>query len=425
MTPITKRTLPNGLRVVTIPLHDTQAVAVYVLTKVGSRYETRSINGVSHFIEHLMFKGTTKRPNTLAISRLLDGVGANYNAFTGKDWTGYYVKMNHEHTTLALDVVSDMLQHSKFDPKEIERERGVIIEEIKMYDENPLMAIEDLFESVVFGTHHQLGWNIAGPQSVIKNVSRKSLVDYRDRYYHAGNMWVVVAGRLHATIDKQIDQYFASVRRRPRTPKFRPYRVAAKPKSIRLKQQPLEQVQLGIGTRAYHYNDRRLPALNVLSTILGGNMSSRLFIQVRERRGLAYAVSSSVSPYEDTGCFMVHAGLEKGRVEEALHVIVAEMKKMKTAKVGPTELKRAKEYLRGKTILGLEDSDSLASWYGRQALFSKRILTPDEVLKRIAKVTAAEVRAVAKELFKPAQLRLAAIGPIKDPKPLAAILRQV
>lgn len=425
MTAVHRRTLPNGLRVVTIPLHDTQAVAVYVLTKVGSRYETRSINGAAHFIEHLMFKGTTKRPNTLAISKLLDGVGASYNAFTGKDWTGYYVKMNHEHTRLALDVVSDMLQHSKFDPKEIERERGVITEEIKMYDENPIMTIEDLFETAVFGHQHQLGWNIAGPQSVIKKVSRKSLINFRDRYYHAGNMWVVVAGKLGPHIDQQIDSYFAGVHRRPRTPMFSPYRLPPKAIPVRLKYKELEQIQVGLGMRAYHYNDKRLPALNVLSVILGGNMSSRLFIQVRERRGLAYAVSSSANPYEDTGCFMVHAGLEKTRINEALTVIVAEMKKLKTTKVGPTELKRAKEFIRGKTILSLEDSDSLASWYGRQALFSKKSLSPDDILKRIAKVTAADVRAVAKHLFRPANMRLAIIGPLKDAKPLAAILRQV
>ncbi len=424
MRTVHRTTLPNGLRVVTIPLHDTQAVAVYVLTKVGSRYETRAINGVSHFIEHLMFKGTTRRPTTLDISKLLDGVGASYNAFTSKDCTGYYVKMNHEHTELALDVVSDMLQHSLFDPKEIERERGVIIEEIKMYDENPIMAIEDLFEGAVFGSHHPLGWNIAGPQSVIKQVSRAALLKYRDQYYHAGNMWVVVAGKLHPHINRQILKYFKTVKRRPRTPTFKPYRVASSAPVV-VQHKELEQVQLGLGMRSYSYTDKRTPALQVLSVILGGNMSSRLFIQVRERRGLAYSVSSSPNPYEDSGCFMIHAGLEKGRLEEALKVIVAEMKKMKTTKVGAVELQRAKEYIRGKTILGLEDSDSLASWYGRQSLFSKKVQSPEEVLAKIAKVTATEVQKIAKQLFRPSLMRLAIVGPFKDPKPLVKIIQTV
>ncbi|MBI5467478.1 MAG: insulinase family protein [Candidatus Kerfeldbacteria bacterium] len=424
MTPYHHRALPNGLRILTVPLHDTQAVTVFVFAKVGSRYERRSINGVSHFIEHLMFKGTTKRPNTLAISKLLDGVGANYNAFTSKDWTGYYVKINHEHTPLALDIVSDMLQHSKFDPKEIERERGVIIEEIKMYDENPVMTIEDLFEAVVFGDHHQLGWNIAGPQAVIRNVSRRDLLTYRDRYYHAGNMWVVVAGKLSPHLDREIDRYFRTVKRRPANPPFRPYKVAPQP-AVKLKKKELEQVQIGLGTRAYGYNDKRLPALNVLSVILGGNMSSRLFIQVRERRGLAYSVSAGANPYEDTGCFMVHAGLEKSRLQDALTVIVAELKKLKTTPVTSVELKRAKEFLRGKMILSIEDSDSLASWYGRQALFGKKILTPEQALKKVAAVTAKDVQRVARHLFRPSAMRLAVVGPYADAKPFTKILKQV
>lgn len=424
MRTVHRTTLPNGLRVVTIPLHDTQAVAVYVLAKVGSRYETRSINGISHFIEHLMFKGTTKRPTTLDISKLLDGVGASYNAFTSKDCTGYYVKMNHEHTELALDVVSDMLQHSLFDPKEIARERGVIVEEIKMYDENPIMAIEDLFEGAVFGNHHPLGWNIAGPQSVIKNVSRSSIIRYRDQYYHAGNMWVVVAGKLGPNINQQILKYFKSVKKKPHTPTFKPYHRATSAPVV-IKQKDLEQVQIGLGMTSYSYTDKRLPALQLLSVILGGNMSSRLFIQVRERRGLAYSVSASPNPYEDSGCFMIHAGLEKGRLEEALKVIVAEMKKMKTTRVSTIELNRAKEFIRGKTILSLEDSDSLASWYGRQSLFHTKVQTPEEMLAKIAKVTAAEVQAVAQHLFKPANMKLAIVGPYKDSRPFAKIIRTV
>ncbi len=416
--------LPNGLRVVTIPLHDTQAVAVYVLTKVGSRYETRSINGISHFIEHLMFKGTTKRPTTLDISKLLDGVGASYNAFTSKDCTGYYVKMNHEHTELALDVVSDMLQNSLFDANEIERERNVIIEEIKMYNENPIMAIEDLFEGAVFGQHHPLGWNIAGPQSVIRQVTRKEIIKYRDQYYHAGNMWVVVAGKLNPKINQQILKYFKTVKRQPRTPKFKPYQAApAIPVVMRHKE--LEQVQLGLGVRSYAYTDKKQAALTVLSVMLGGNMSSRLFVEVREKRGLAYDVTCSPNPYEDSGCFMVHAGLEKSRLAEALQVIVAEMKKLKTTLVGAAELAQAKEFIRGKTILGLEDSDSLASWYGRQSLFNSKTQSPEDVLKKIANVTAADVQAVANELFKPANMHLALIGPYKDPKPFAKIIKTI
>ncbi|MBI3572936.1 MAG: insulinase family protein [Candidatus Kerfeldbacteria bacterium] len=427
MTPrnIHRHTLANGLRLVTVPLHDTQAVTVFVFAKVGSRYERRSLNGVSHFIEHLMFKGTRRRPNTLAISKLLDGVGASYNAFTSKDWTGYYVKINHEHTDLALDILSDMLGHSKFDSQELERERGVIIEEINMYDDNPLMSIEDLFESTVFGSVHPLGWNIAGPRHVIRRVSRASMIGYRDRYYHAENMWVVAAGQLPKNLDAMVNRHFRKFPRRPTTPHFRPYRIPAATKTVRIKHKELEQVQVGLGTRAYGYTDRRLPALNLLGVVLGGNMSSRLFIQVRERRGLAYSVHTSVNPYEDTGTFMIQAGLEKTKLDGALTVMLEELKRIKQTKVGPAELKRAKEFLRGKMILDLEDSDSLASWYGRQALFHKKIEDPEEAMARIGRVTSKEIQALAKTLFRPSNMRLAVIGPFKQTAPLAKLIRRV
>lgn len=406
--------LPNGLRVLAVPLHDTKAVTIFVFAKVGSRFEPKAINGASHFIEHLMFKGTTKRPNTLAISKELDGVGAQYNAFTSKDWTGYYVKINHEHADLAVDVVSDMLLRSLFDPKEIDRERGVIIEEINMYEDNPLMSIEDLFETAIFGERHPLGWNIAGPREVIRKVTREELLGYRDRFYHAGNMLVVVAGKIDGRTHRMLASAFRTLKARPKTPIAKPYTIPASIKPVRLKFKEGEQVQLALGTLAYSYTDRRLPALNVLSIILGGNMSSRLFIQVRERRGLAYSVHSSSNPYEDTGTFMIHAGLEKTRVDEALRVILDELKRMKTTKVGPAELKRAKEYVRGKMVLDFEDSDAQASWYGRQALFHKTIETPEQAMAKIAAVTAADIQRVAKHLFRPANLRLAMIGPFRD-----------
>lgn len=418
-------TLANGLRVVTIPLQDTKAVTIFVFAKVGSRHETRRSNGIAHFIEHLMFKGTKKRPTTLSISRLLDGVGAGYNAFTSKDWTGYYVKINAEHTELALDVVSDMLRNSLFDSKEIERERGVIVEEINMYDDNPLMSIDDVFERAVFGDQHPLGWNIAGPREVIRKVNRATLLKFRNQYYHAKNMWVVVAGKQSPDLAKQIRTYFKPVRSRPSTPKFIPYRVPRPIVPIQLKWKEAEQVQLAVGMKSMSYTDRRLPAASVLATLLGGTMSSRLFIQVRERRGLAYSVRASINPYEDTGGFMIQAGLEKTRVPEALRVILDELSKLKTTKVSPIELKRTKENMRGKTILELEDSDSIASWYGRQALFHKKIETPEQALKKIAQVTAGEIQALARQLFRPTNMRLAIIGPFKDPKPFAKILRRV
>lgn len=416
--------LSNGLRVLTVPLHDTKAVTVFVFAKVGSRNERQDINGISHFIEHMMFKGTKKRPSTLAISKLLDGVGASYNAFTSKDWTGYYVKISAKHASLALDIVSDILRHSTFPPEEIEKERGAVIEEINMYEDNPTMSIDDLFEQVVFGTHHPLGWNIAGPKEVIRTVSRATMLRYRQQFYHAKNMWVVVAGHMDEDIDQEIKKYFGAVRPRTTTPKTKPYHPV-QGKSIIVKNKDVEQIQIGLGARAFGYNDKRQPALGLLSNILGGSMSSRLFIQVRERRGLCYSVHASTSPYEDTGAFMIQAGLDKSRLVEALKVIMAELKKLKTTPVSAAELKRAKENTRGRMDLSFEDSDALASWYGRQALFYKKIKSPEQALAEVMKVTAKDIQAVAKTLFQSTAMRLAIIGPVKETKELEQIIKKI
>ncbi len=418
------RTLPNGLRVVTVPLNDTKAVTVFVFAKVGSRYETRNINGISHFIEHMMFKGTKKRRSTLAISKLLDGVGASYNAFTSKDWTGYYVKISAKHADLALDIVSDILRNSTFPAAEIEKERGAVIEEINMYEDNPTMSIDDLFEGAIFGEHHPLGWNIAGPREVIRKVNRSTMVAYRERYYHAKNMWVVVTGKLEPQIDQRIKEYFGPVKTHASTPKAKPYRVGKTP-AVVVKHKDVEQTQIGLGVRSFGYNDKRQPALSLLSNILGGSMSSRLFIQVRERRGLCYSVHSSVNPYEDTGAFMIQAGLDKARLPEALNVIMAELKRLKTTPVSPVELKRAKENTRGRMDLSFEDSDALASWYGRQSLFYKKIKTPEEALAEVMKVTPKDIQAVAKTLFTSKSMRLAIIGPVKDGRQFAKIIKKV
>lgn len=408
--------LSNGLRLVTIPLHDTKAITVFVLVKVGSRYETRAINGASHFLEHLMFKGTKQRPSPLAITKLLDGVGASYNAFTSKDVTGYYVKINAERTELALDVLADITSHSLFRPAEINRERGVIAEEIKMYDENPVLSIEDLHDEVLFGRHHPLGWSVLGPRAVIDHISRAALLRYKDRYYHAGNIWVVAAGRLPEHMSALVKKYFSGFPARRAATPFARYRPAAGP-IVRLQHRATEQVQLALGMLGLRYQDPKLPALSVLSNILGGTMSSRLFVQIREKRGLAYSVQASVSPYEDTGAVTISAGLDKDKAQAALRVILQELQKFRTAPVTAAELRRAKEYLRGRAILDLEDSSALAGWYGRRALFGKTIQDPSTALKKIAAVTAADVQAVANKLFRPARYRLALIGPFRDERP--------
>lgn len=404
-------TFPNGLRVLTVPLQETKAVTVLVLCKVGSRFESAGLNGVSHFVEHLMFKGTTRRPNTLAISRLLDGVGAEYNAFTSKDYTGYYVKISSDHLELALDVVADMLYHSKYDPKEIDRERNVIIEEISMYEDNPLMYIEDIFERTLY-RGHPLSRLIAGPRSVISSITRDQIVGFFRTHYYPSNMLVAVSGRFDPkTIVRDVRRHFLPTgpMRRPRT--FRPFRPTGGGPRVTLLNKDTEQAQIGLGFPGVSYFDKRLPAVSLLSIILGGNMSSRLFISIRERKGLAYAIKCQASAYEDTGAFYVQAGVAKNRIEEAVQAIVVELDRVKDGGVSAVELNRAKEFISGKLVLDLEDSESLGAWFAKQWLLTNRIETPAEKLAKFRAVTREDVRAAANQLMKRARLTLAIIGP--------------
>jgi len=403
--------LPGGLRLLTVPRADTQAVTMSVFVKVGSRYEKQAVNGASHFLEHLMFKGTKRRPSSFAITKELDAVGAQYNAFTSKDVTCYYVKINAQHTDLAADILSDMLINSTFVPAEIERERGAILEEISMYEDNPVMAIGDMAEEVLYGKHHPLGWSILGPRHGIRTMSRAKLLAYKREHYHAGNMLVVLSGKIPAQPEKFVQKYFRNLPRRTKKTPYLPYRTKTA-SSVLVKPQKVEQVQLALSVPAFAYQDKRLPATILLSNILGGTMSSRLFLEVREKRGLAYRIRSGVGVYEDTGSFEVSAGVDQKNVETALRVILDELRKISAKPVSLLELKRAKENIHGSMILDFEDSEELGAFYARQTLFGKKVLSPDEAWKRFAAVTPSDIQAIARRLFRPTAYRLAMVGQV-------------
>ena len=411
-----KYTLKNGMTALLVPQAGATSMTLMAFAKVGSRYETKSINGVSHFVEHLMFKGTKKRPDTLTISKELDRYGAEYNAFTSKDMTAYYIKIDAKHTDLAVDILHDMLSSSVFDATEINRERGVIIEEINMYEDNPRMHIEDLLEGALF-PGNTLGWNIAGPREVIKHVSRTELVGYRDRYYIPSRMTVVVAGKLAPGILPLLNKTFGAIHR-PKTKHDRAFTRFRPPKNLKqalaFQKKNTEQVQLGLAFHGLPYGDQRLPAASLLAIILGGNMSSRLFIQVRERRGLCYSIHASHQALEDTGVFSIMSGLKKTAVSEATKVILDELKQMTREKISAEELKRAKDYLRGKIVLAFEDSSSQADWYGKLWLFEHDVVTPEERLRQIDRVTPADIQAVAKTIFRKEHMAQAVIGPFKN-----------
>jgi predicted Zn-dependent peptidase len=417
-----KYTLKNGLRVIVAPMHETKAMTALVLVKVGSRYETRKINGVSHFVEHLMFKGTKKRPTSLNISKELDGIGAEYNAFTGKDHTGYYIKANYEKAELALEMLSDILFNSLFDPKEIERERGVIVEEINMYEDNPLMFAEDLFERTVYG-EHPLGWHVAGPKEVIKKVSHHDIINYHHHYYQPLNMLVAVAGRIDSRLIKLIKKYFGGPRKAAPVKRFAKITIRQSRPQLAVKFKDTEQVQLCLGFPSYDYFDKRLYALYLLGVILGGNMSSRLFTSIREKKGLCYFIRSGVNVYQDTGNLMIQAGLDKTRIKEAIREIIKELKRAARDGVTPAELRQAKDFLRGKLILDLESSDHVASWFSKQELLMNKILTPAEQMARLDRVTAAEVKAVCRNIVRMSKINLSLIGPFKKKDEFRGLLK--
>ncbi len=404
--------LQNGMSAMLIPQASAESMTVLVLTRVGSRYETKDINGASHFIEHLMFKGTKKRPTTEHISRELDRYGAEYNAYTGKDVTGYYIKMDAKHTNLAIDMLYDMIFQSKYDQKEIDRERGVIIEEINMYEDNPRMHIEDLLEEKLF-PGSTLGWNIAGPREVIRKVTREQLITYRDSYYIPERMTVIVAGKIIPGIVDILQKTFGSVKRiSGKDTKFIPFTPPKKLSDAHgCQAKETEQVQFGMAFHSVKTGHKNEAAASLLANILGGTMSSRLFIQIRERRGLCYSIHASQQGLEDTGIFAIMAGLEKNRIDEAMKAIVVELTKVLKSGITSEELRRAKDNIRGRITLGFEDSATQAGWYGKQWLFEGTRETPEDKMKRLEKVTRADIKKVARCIFNPALMATAVIGP--------------
>jgi predicted Zn-dependent peptidase len=414
-------TLKNGTRVILVQNHETEAVTVLALYEVGSRYESKKLNGAAHFIEHMMFKGTKRRPNTMAISRDLDAVGADYNAFTYKDFTGYYIRLQSDKLGLATDMLHDMLYHSKFSAADVDPERKVIYEELRMYDDNPMMVVEERMEEELYNGS-SLGWRIGGTVETMAGITRDGLVGFRDKHYIPSKTVLALAGKFdRESAIAMLEKTFGSVAKTKTPPPFTAFKPLTPPKAprVKLEYKETEQVQLAIGWPAYGYGHPLMPALKVMSIILGGTMSSRLFMQVREKRGLAYSVSCGTNPYQDTGHVTVQAGLAKERFDAALKVILAELKKMKDKDVTTEELKRAKEYFKGKMVLSLEDSSHMADWFARQELLQHRTETMDQRIAQMFAVTKADVRKVANDVFRRNTAAVAVIGPFKDPEPIA------
>jgi len=417
-----KITFKNGLRVITVPSKNSRAVTVLVLVGTGSKYERKEINGISHFLEHMFFKGTEKRPSTLKIAETLDRVGGMYNAFTSKELTGYWAKTSIKHLDLALDWVSDILLNSKFEAKEMEREKRVIAEEINMYLDTPMSYIQDLWEKLLYGSQ-PAGWMIAGEKEVVAALSRIQLLNYFKNHYLAKNTIICVSGNINSKIiEKKVRKYFKKIKTGSPGEKLRVTEKQDRPQNLVFFKET-DQTHFCLGVRSYNLFHPKRYALTVLSTILGGNMSSRLFISVRERAGLCYYIRTFPESNPDTGSLVTQSGVEHKNMEKAIGLILKQYKSLKNKKVSKDELRKAKDYLKGNLILSLESSDSQASFYAGQEMLEGKILTLKEKLKKIDEVTAKDLQLAAQDIFQPQKLNLALIGPFKEKNKFKKLLK--
>jgi len=417
-----KHTLKNGLRIVLAPMPGTGTATVIVMTGVGSRYETRSENGLAHFLEHMFFKGTTKRPTAMDISKELDAIGAEYNAYTSKDRTAYYAKVEAHHWETALDVVSDLFLNAKLEQEEIDRERGPVLQELNMYEDMPMRHIGDLWELHLYGDE-PLGWEIIGPKKNIKRFQRKDFIKYLNRGYTAENVVIGVAGNIDPKkVKKEIEKHFALIRT-GKKPTFKKTTKKQSKPEVFVQNKKTDQTQLIVGVRAYDMYHQDKYVLAVLSTILGGGMSSRLFMAVRERRGLAYSVHTMTESYHDAGYLATQAGVEHENLEKTIVIILDEYKRITTEKVETDELKKAKEYIKGKMAMGLEGSDDVAEYLVTEEAVRGNIVLPKEKARMIDKVTASDILRVAKDIFVNKKLNLAVIGSKANKEKLTKLLK--
>jgi len=403
--------LSNKVPLYLVPVEGAKTTTILVMVKTGSRYETRQTSGLSHFLEHMFFKGTESRPDTLALSSELDALGGEYNAFTAKEYTGYWMKVAEDKVGPAFDVLADMLLHSKFDAEEIEREKGVIIEELKMYEDNPLMRIEDVFESTLYGDN-SAGWETIGTRENIRSFSRQALLKYWRTQYGSRSICAVLAGGIKEKDKRLAIKHLEAFQANPWQPRHLSVKQQTAPR-IRAAWKQADQLTMSLGVRTVPLGHKLEIPLKLLSIILGGAMSSRLFIRLRERSGLAYYVRTNTEAYPHSGYLTTQAGVPKEKAKAAVRIILEEYKRLKDEPVGQEELSRAKDLLRGRLLIQMEGSDSLATWYGRQAVMRKRLMTPGEWIKAIDKVGAKDIMAAARQVFQDKNLNLALIGQIK------------
>ena len=418
-----KTTLDNGLRLVTSTMPHTRSVCIGLFIGTGSRYESDAEAGTSHFIEHLLFKGSEKRPTPGEISAAIEGVGGILNGGTDKELTVYWCKIAQDHFPLALDVLTDMLLHPRFDPQEITKERQVIIEEINMCKDSPSQEANMLIDGLLW-PGHPLGRDIAGSKETVAAITREAMLDYLDRQYQPDNTVVAIAGNIrHQKAVNSVSRVMDSwASRKPRTG-YSAYQPAPAPaQQVKIEKRDIEQAHLCLALPGLPLLHPQRFKLDLLNVILGQGMSSRLFTEIRDRLGLAYSIHSYVEHFLDSGSLTIYAGVDTKNLATAIKAILEQLNQLKET-VPEAELSRARELSRGRLLLGMEDSHNVAGWLGGQEALTKRVLTTEEVTAIIDAITAEELEQLAREMIEGKSLRLAVVGPVAEDEPLEELLR--
>jgi predicted Zn-dependent peptidase len=407
-----RMTLGNGTRVLTAAMDHAQSVSCFLMYAAGSRYERREESGIAHFAEHMFFKGTERRPTARDIATEIDAIGGEFNAFTGKELTGYYVKCAAETRDVALDVLVDMLRNSRFDGDEIEREKGVIVEEMNMYADTPRSYVGNVWERHMYGDQ-PLGWDIIGTEETIRAANRATFRGYVDRWYRPERLVVGLGGKLGDGLHERLEELLGDIAP-AETGAAEPVVLPDEGSPVRVHTKQSDQAHVVIGARSYPHGHPDRYAVQLLSTVLGGGMSSRLFTEVRERRGLAYYVFASHSGYTDAGSLVVRAGVDTARVGLAVETIATELRRIAEEPVDADELGKAQRYVTGRLVLGLEEPRGTIMFGLRRLLLEGRTAELDEVVAGIEAVTAEDVQRLAGELIRPERMTLAGIGPLEE-----------
>jgi predicted Zn-dependent peptidase len=420
MSVFQRHTLGNGLRVLTADMPSVQSVTCMIMLAAGSRYETPDTNGIAHFAEHMFFKGTQRRPTARDIGMEVDGLGGEFNAFTSKEYTGYYVKCAADYRDRALDVLVDMLRNSKFDSEEIEREKGVIVEEMNMYYDTPRDFIGGVYERLLYGDQ-PLGWDIIGKKETVRAATRETFFDYMGRWYKPERMVVGVAGRLDADHLETIESLLGDLEAES-TGAPPPTVENGNGNQVVIHHKDSDQAHLCLGVRSYPLDHPDRWALQLLATVLGTGMSSRLFTEVRERRGLAYYVYAHNQSYTDAGSLYSQAGVDIARSEEAVETIVREFRRIAEEPVPSEELEKARALAKGRFVLRLENPQGMIVYGLSRQVLGDPVLEPQDVVAGLDAVTAEDVQRVAQDVIAGKGINLALIGPFEDAAPFEKLL---